>query len=460
MRFLIKSLFTICMLNMLFDSARASEDNPVLPRITLEEAHRLAVQNNPSMKNLDETEYQARIIRWRAWSMLLPSLVVDGSVTLNDKEIPFEFPDMVSLIDAIVAERLGQPVPPVNPGQRIIIQERWGKRFGVTASMTLFNAQSIPLIQNAYDHIEATQLQSLHQKQEMLFAVTATYYGLRSGEQARSMAAENLKTSQEFLRLAQARMEVGNAVKVEVLQAEIAVKEAQKKLQEAEDTITLGRNALAYLIGIQGRFQITDPTSPVPVGDDIQKLHQLMLGERADLQAVRTQITMADRAKTHTWTKWVPNLDVTYNYNWDAATGFAGEHGSWRVIFGATWNILDGGQKIVELYERDSQLRQARYQYDQLLLNIKEEIEKFTIEMEQAHRNLEFAKQQLSLAEESHRLVSKQYQAGVASGLDLLEATNTLSQSRLALVMEELNRDLSILRLNRSVGISPYRLSR
>ena len=95
----------------------------------------------------------------------------------------------------------------------------------------------------------------------------------------------------------------------------------------------------------------------------------------------------------------------------------------------------------------------AKNQADQLSLDIREEVEKGKLAMVQQERNVEIARKQLELAEETHNLVKRQYELGMASSLDVLDAATRLSNARNGLILEQLRCDLNALQLNKSVGI-------
>lgn len=420
--------------------------------ISLDEAHRLAIQNNPNVGLMAGTIEQAEILRWRAWALLLPNLSADGSITRSDQEITFAMPDFEALITGAVAEAMGGVAPSPGPGDEMVIQELWGKQVGFTANIALFNPQALPLLRNAYDHIKASRIQGEVGRNDLLFAVTAAFYGLRSSQAAQGISAKDLETAREFLHLAEVSRAVGNAVKVDVLRAEIAVTEAEKAVLDAEDSVHLARTSLATLIGVDGAFDIASPPAPQPVAAALDAAVSHALTRRRDLETLDLQARMVARDKDHTWTKFIPTLDMTWNWSWNSAAGFADDHDSWRLIFGARWNLFSGGQRIAELHEKDVSIRMAGLRRTQLEMSIREDVERRVVELERCQRNRRLVEKQQALAAENHRLVSRQYEEGLSTGLDLLDATNTLSRVRRALVLEELRCDLAVLSLNRTAG--------
>ncbi len=402
--------------------------------VDLETAHRMALAQNHDMKNIVETVKQAEILVYKAWTILMPNLIGSGSVTVNEDEVAMQMPSSDG------------------SARKIVIQDKVQQSLGITANMALFNARSIPLILNAYDNRHMARVTGRHQRNELLFAVTAAYYTIASNEEALKAAEDDLVTAQEFLKLAQSKLAVGQGVRIDVLRAELEVVEAEKQVQNAQDALKLAKTSLAYLTGLKGDYEIVAPASPEAVTGGLDDLQQKALRDRLDLKSTRIQKVMVGRDETETWTKWVPLFDVTYQWNWNSAAGFSGQKDSWLLIFGASWNLFEGGSKFAELAERKSISRQSRNQVNKLILSIKEEVEKALLELEKSRRNVNIAEKQAELANEQFRLVQKQFKIGLATSLDMREATTALSKARLNQVIESLMHDMAVLSLNKSVG--------
>ena len=425
--------------------AQIAQGEAAGPTYSITDARRMALERNVNLKMLDENVRQAEILRQRAYTILLPNLSADGSITRTDKEIGMDMPNF----EALLAGDLSAP------GERLIIQEQWGRRWGVTANMALFNAQSIPLIKNAKTNIEATRLERDHQQAELLFAVSAGCYALLSSEQARIIAEEDIRNAKEFVKLAEARLKVGRGVRIEVLRATLEVQYAIQRRQNADDAVRLARAGLGYLIGAEGAFRIARPEAPQAVEASLAELQRRALSSRLDLHASRLRETILERDKTRVYSTWLPTFDVTWNYSWDSATGFGGEHGSWRLIFGARWEILKGGSRFADLRETASNMRLAAYGSAAKELVIREEVERAQVDLVACRRNITLARQQLSLSEETQALAKKQYQHGLTTGLQVIDANTTHRRAQQGLLLEQLSCDMAALSLDRALGIHP-----
>ena len=413
--------------------------------LTLKKAQKLALKNNPDIKNMNEVFYQAEVLIQKAWAILLPNINTNGSVTRNDKEISMSFPDL--------SDPNAMASFPNVPMLDTIIQEKWGKNFGFTANMTLFNARSIPLLQYAYSNLEKIRVSSKHVKNKLLYAVAMSFYPVYTQKEILKVANINLQNAKDFLNLSQAKLKVGQGTRLDVMRSESQVMQAEKDVENAKDNLKAAKIALSYLTGIKGDFSVDHNVKPNDNETlDFKKLSQQAMDERLDVKSGKMDIIMAEKLLIETWTKWLPNFDVTYNWTWNSAAGFGGENDSWRLIFGAKWAILEGGIKLAELAERKSFVKIAKNNLEKSILNIKEEIENQLIHIQKIKRNIKLSKKQIELLEETYRLVTRQYELGMATSLDVSDISTDLSQIKMSSLLEQLQYDLSILSLNSSLG--------
>ena len=404
-------------------------------KLDLAAAQRLARKHNPSYKLLAERVKQADLLIHRAWSTVLPRLSASAAVTRNSDEVEITMP-------------LG-----AGPPQTVTLQEGVNKRFGVTASATLFNASAIPLIKNAYDNLEATRLRSAHQRAELRLAVSRAYYQVHATRQLVRTAADNLAPAKRFQQEADARRKLGSATSIDAMRARLRVLAATRALRDAEDGAKLARAGLATLLGVErDSFTLAAPPVAASPGGDLATLTRRALKHRQDLQALRMDRKVASRGPTAAFLGWAPVLDVSYSWRYDSAGGFSGSNDTWQLVFGARWSLLEGGQRVTAVRQQRSRLRAARSTLRARELAVRQQIRQGSLRLRRAERNLRLAAQQVDLAEETHDAVTRQYRAGLVSSLEVVNAGTELERRRVARVVERLQRDLARLELRRALG--------
>jgi outer membrane protein TolC len=265
-------------------------------------------------------------------------------------------------------------------------------------------------------------------------------------------ASENLESARHFQRLSEARMGVGQSNKIDVLRARLRVMDAEKDLANAKDGYEKAKIALARLVGIEERFDIVDPEAAAPISGKVDELTERALENRVELEVAALDREIAERSETEAWMQWLPAFDATYAWNWSSAGGLADANDSWMLIFGAKWDLFMGGSRIAEIKSRKSSIRMAGYGREQLVQDIRQEVEQGYLNVKQQRRNLELAGEQVRVAEQNEYFVTRQYEVGMASSLDLVNAAGELSDKRIAMVLDRLEYDIAVLTLRKAVG--------
>ncbi|MDJ0765516.1 MAG: TolC family protein [Myxococcota bacterium] len=428
------------------------EAPPNVRVINLKEAHEMAVRFSPNAKNIDETVVQADAMIQGAWAMLLPNLTAQGSITRNQRKIEVGFPDFMTLSSGDGSGYISQQDFGNMDMIQIPIQELWGKAFGISLNMTLFNPRSIPAISLAYDMADQARIQAQIQKNDLLFAVTSAYYQIYSVQQMIGVTEENLANAKQFLRNSEALKRSGQGTRIDVLRAEIQVMDLEKELANNHDALKMTKTALAFLINIEGDFDIASPDPVTEVSAGLSELKDEALGARVELADAALAQSVARRSKNESLMKWLPVFDLTFSWNWNAAAGFSGENDAWMLIFGAQWKLFEGGARISEYKTRKSQMRMTDNNMEQIVLAIRQEVDQGYRDAVQKRRNLDMADKQIELAETNHHLVSRQYEVGLVPSLDLLNASTNLANKRRQKVMDQLAYDLAVLTLRKAVG--------
>ena len=414
------------------DSDSVSKDRPLW---TLKQAQETALRNNPDFKNLDEQIYQADMAIRRAWSLLLPNLTAEASVTRNNE-------------DAVISLPTGDGQPPME----ITVQDLWEETASFNINLTLFDPESIPIIKLAHDEAERRRLQSQIDRNELLFAVTSAYYQAHAMKELKKAADENLETARAFLQQARTREFAGDGTMIDVNRGELQVLTAEEELADAEDAETRALIALKHLIQTDADFDIAGPEAVGSVSETLEALTSRAMEKRLELKETAVEKRMADRSRKQTLTKFLPKLDITYAWSWSSTEGFAGTNVNWTLVFGAKWALFQGGDRLAEYRTRQSEMRVADNRREKLVSTLKEEVETRYLDVLKRQRKVEATDRKVVLNEENHRLITTRFEAGVISSLEVVNAATKLSNQRLLSVYQRLLFDLAVLGLRKAAG--------
>ena len=424
-------------------TAEGPETTALGTPLTLEEALEQALRNHPSFKNIDEVVYQADMGIYQAWTMLMPYLSAEAQITLNQSKVSVDIPmGPVDMTDPTGEQQV----------MSLTIQDQWAKSFGFAANLTLFNPQTIPIIKMAYDVYEKSKLTAQIQRNDLLFAVTSAFYQAYAMKEMIEVARENVAMAEEFLRHATILKSAGQSTRIDVNRAEIQLVEAEKELETAIDAEKKALLTLKQLIHAREAFTLVGPGSVQQVETPIESLKNSAVENRTEFKEAALAEKIADRNRQHTLTKFLPKFDMTYSWSWASAEGFTGSNINWMLIFGAKWDLFLGGSRAVEYKVRQSEIRMAKNSIEQITLDIQSDVEQKHLDMQKRQRNIDILDRQVSLADENYTLVSKQFQAGLVSSLDVVNASTELRNVRVLRVYERLLFDLAVLTLRKAIG--------
>lgn len=208
------------------------------------------------------------------------------------------------------------------------------KRNGVTNNIVnaslnaiwrVYNGNRVTATKERFDELEKIgTLQVEQQMQQITYEVLSTYYNIvRLNQQVKAFQS-NILLSKERLNIAQARFDVGNAAKTDMLQSKIDLNEQLISLQEIQRQISSNKIALNTLMKNSAEFifEVVDSSFKIPTIDYKNILAKLDTQNISILLAERQLAVIAkDRIIINAQKLPIVSLNSTTNYSRTIATG-------------------------------------------------------------------------------------------------------------------------------------------
>ena len=405
--------------------------------LTLEESYRLALGNEEQIKIAEHELTKAQLLPWRAVTLLTPRAEIDGLFTRNKEEISFS----------------QQPTLPGQTGTPSVIRplESWQGNFVVT--QPIFEPSFLPTLRLGKEAVKQTAQQYGFTIREVLFGVAQAYYDvLRSREQVR-VASDTLRLTKDELKQAEARFRVGEVTKTDVLRAEVEVARSERTMVTNQNTLQLTRATLARVVGVSGLVRVIEPTPPTSRGEQYERLIEEAFSHRQDIRAQAAAIEVARQRKNQILARYFPSVNTQWNYPRLDTPTFANRDEFWVLTLNFQVPLFDGGVRELDLQEQNENLAQAELQLSQLKKNVEIEVRRALLAVETLETTLETLKKEVSLAQENHRITSKQYGVGLSTSLDVNTALNTLTQVRTQLIDQTYAYQVVLLALDQAIGL-------
>lgn len=275
--------------------------------------------------------------------------------------------------------------------------------------------------------IGATQANYRLQQQTIALQASATYDSLLVALKHQGNLREARDLAADFLKRTQVRYEGGTAAKLDVIQAQVALAQANTDLIANERDVATAQASLNRTLG----RTVTAPIAPVdsldvpPALPDSSTIDQIALADRPEITSIRQQQVGAHATTNLAREFWLP--DLTFGISRDYA-----QPGSAQFTTGIAlplpafyWQHARGDIAQAQHFERELEAT-----YRDTRAQVVQDVRSAYANASTAMRQAVFIRDELvPAAREAYRVASTSYSLGGSSALEVLTARSALLQA-------------------------------
>ena len=265
----------------------------------------------------------------------------------------------------------------------------------------------------------------------ILMDVATKYFTLRLAEELTVLRESTKKNLEEHLARSKKLEEGGQISKAERLRAEVALAEAENALEDSYRDQTLARLALASLLHTDTNLTAVTPVLAPEQTFSMEDFKQLAMDRHPGLRQLRTERKRSQDAVSAARADYYPTVAL-FAYKELYTRDLTILEPEWAVGAKLQWDLFKGGETRSKVSNAKALDRSLSSMEEQTMDNIGLLVEKRWREMEHAKSRLESLKKTRELAEEAHRSQTLAYEAGLATGLDVVDAELALSRLQVA----------------------------
>ena len=342
---------------------------------------------------------------------------------------------------------------------------------GFSASLPLIAPQLWKSLKLSDTQIKESIEQARSSRQSLVNQVKNAYYGLLLAEDSYRVIEQNMDMARFTAELYERQYAAGTASQYDVLRTQVALKNIEPELTQAQITIKQARLQLLLLMGIADYFEIRPD---VTLADYESSMYERALSlprdiaRNSDLRLLDIRTDMLSQTLTVQRMAWFPTLALTAGYNWTSSSnGSPFKNFRWNpysmVGLSLSLPIFEGGQRYSRIKQAKIQVEEMKWQRDNLVNSI-------NMQVDMANENIGLNVKQINSCSESvkqatmaHDIVKRSFEIGAASYLDLRDAELALTRSRLAYNQAIYNFLVAESNLELLVGafdVTPYMPSR
>jgi outer membrane protein TolC len=294
-------------------------------------------------------------------------------------------------------------------------------------------------------------------QQDLVLQVKQGYFQLIQNVRLVEVQETNLRNQQEHLALAEARYRAGLGLPSDVVRAQTAVASAIFSLNQAQNTASISRVNLALLLGIDPRTPIDvvmEGITEAPIDtSDPNALFRYALEKRPEVVQAIANLQQSQYSLSAAKTNNAPSLSASLNYftrgqqvtnfNIDTFTGG----------LSVSWPIFDGGFTSGQIRQARANELSSQAQLIAARQNVMSDVAQAYLNLKTAEQRLVTSASEVQNAEESVRLVTGRYRAGLGTFLDVLDAEAALVTAQTNQVNAQSAVDQARAALARAMGL-------
>ncbi len=407
-------------------------------KMSLREAVDLVLSNNQQVRIALENAAGAELKIGESKSLYLPQVSVAGSYA------------RMSLFSELSISFLGQTYNfqfglPNNYDMRATVMEQvfnWGR----TARMVDMSKSGLDL---ANDGVALT-------KHMLSYQIVPLFYGTVFFREAIKVLDEALKAFEKKLETAKQRYDAGlaSSFDVDLLQVQISSVRAQRldflnnidKFRIAFNTLT-GRDPGAAF-DPDGAFVFE------PAAFRAEALFNEAVENRVEFQQWKHSVDLGRASVELAKTGDKPTVAVGFGYEF--RNGYMPDmttiRGNWTASLSLSYPLFDGFRVRAQVAEAQSGLRAIELRKADLERSVSQDIQTALADLKVTEQKVEIEKVKIKQAEDSLRTAEERYRNGLLSATELIDAQNTVENTRLDALQLVYNHTLSKFTLYRSCG--------
>jgi outer membrane protein TolC len=323
----------------------------------------------------------------------------------------------------------------------------------LTIQQTIFDLTTIPAYRHGKLSAESSKWSYRSTIRDVLLGVTQAFFDVLRQSRLADINQQILDLNLQQLRLAQARFEVGEITKTDVLRAQVTVEQARRALIESKNTYRLARNILTNTLnfGIEIHVSVVEPPLPSFQLEPLEVLVQRAYDQREDYRVKGLAIDQSIENRKEVIAEYAPKVIGQFRNEWNEP-GSSREDSQWQASVGLQFPLFEGGQRELDLMTRGYEITQARLDYQNLAKSIEADVKQAWLNIQNLQQTAEALQAEVAAARDTYQSVQVQYRAGLNTSLDVLSALQSLNSALNDEISQKYDYQIAIRNLEHKTG--------
>jgi outer membrane protein TolC len=370
----------------------AAQTLPAPPRVTFDDAIRIALEKNPGIAEAAQAILRAEALLQQAQTIYRPTVAGVVTTTVLDNERGF---------DELVTQPQVQSFLSASVSYPVIAASAWAAR-----------AQ-------ARDQVRVAQLSVTEVRRQIAVATAQAYLAVIAQQRQVEVNLRARENAQAHVDYARARLEGGVGSRLNELRAAQELATDDVLLEAARLAERRAQEALGVLLAadepIDAAGEPAFEVPPAPATDD-------WMADRPDVRLFSAHVQAADRVVRDSWKDWVPSATASFEPQLVTPSGLFQPSRTWRGFLSFSVPIFDAGSRRATARQREVAFETARIQLTDVQLRARAELRTARASLESTERGLEKARLAAQHAAEVLKITDIAFRAGATTNIELVDA--------------------------------------
>lgn len=433
--------------------AQEADSTQTATVITLEDALKIALSENASVRVADKEIERAGYAKKGTYASLFPQIDLTASFMRTiKKQVMYMDMDMSKIMGggsssdsektdsgATDSGSSSTETPSFPTGGGIEVG-RWNTyNAGVSASMPLVNAQLWKSLKISGKSVELAVEKARSSRLEMVTQVKQSYYAALLAKEALNVYKDVYANAVENFKQTEMRYNAQKASELEYTRAKSTVASAIPNVYNAESSVVLSLWQLKAVMGVEldqnidvaGSLEDYTDEMALENSTDIMNLDHNSTMRQLAIQADQ----LAETVKLQQYA-YIPSLALTFSYSLNAMTNdFKFSDYKWTPYsyVGLSLNIpiFSGGKRLNDVRQAKVQASELAIQVNDTERQLKIAIRQYLNTMETQMKSCAAAKEAVETAQKAYDIATQSYNVGRSTITELNDAQLALTQAKL-----------------------------
>ncbi len=396
-------------------------------RISLDDAMRIALENNHELASARHEVGRANARVREAWGYAMPSIDLSGRYSRAIKKQVFFFPN---IFDTTALKRGETTAIEIGSDHSIDLN--------VTVSQVLFNSAVFTGVGTAKIYSQAAREVYRAKELETITNSRKAFYTVLLAGEVKTMMQANLKNAQDNFKNATVLAASGLISEYDKLRAEVGLANLRPEVIRSESNYELAMNGLKSALGIdfQHEVEIVGAMEFAPVDEGIvRQATNTVVENNPSLAALRYQQEVNDAITSVERSSYMPSLAAFGNLQYqtqknDLRISTRDFVNSSLVGLSLSMNIFNGFRTNARVEQAELDTRKTAEQIANTEMQLKTAATSISLTLKRSREQIEAQEKTVEQAERGYKIAATRFSSGSGTQLEVNDAQVALTTAK------------------------------